>query len=187
MTLQALAADPNFIRLDKGAYSLHCFHSEREQLVKARQPKEPKKAKEGADGATPVAASEQKQAKEEVPMVRVEPKAWEVRRGSCPSSAVLHSAMRFQLAEWNGSIGSFVDLWVIPASERCSHPTCLTGCLFCVRVPQEVEKQYKEGTAKHAIAAVLKAVQPEALTVQGGCPWADPARRSIIQRCHCLC
>ncbi len=34
---------------------------------------------------------------------------------------------------------------------------------------QEVEKQYKEGTLKHDLVAVLKAVQPEALTVQGGC------------------
>lgn len=32
---------------------------------------------------------------------------------------------------------------------------------------QEVESQYKEGTLKHALVAVLKAVQPEALTVQG--------------------
>lgn len=32
---------------------------------------------------------------------------------------------------------------------------------------QEVEKQYKEGTLKHTLAAVLKAVQPEALNVQG--------------------
>ena len=32
---------------------------------------------------------------------------------------------------------------------------------------QEVEKQYKEGSLKHIMAAVLKAVQPEALNVQG--------------------
>ena len=32
---------------------------------------------------------------------------------------------------------------------------------------QEVEKQYKEGTVKHVIVEVLKAVQPEALTAQG--------------------
>ena len=30
-----------------------------------------------------------------------------------------------------------------------------------------MEKQYKEGAIKHAIVAVLKAVQPEALTTQG--------------------
>jgi hypothetical protein len=36
---QALAADPNFIRLDKGAYSLHCFHPEREQLVRVKKRK----------------------------------------------------------------------------------------------------------------------------------------------------
>jgi hypothetical protein len=34
-------------------------------------------------------------------------------------------------------------------------------------VLQEVEKQYKEGTVKYMLVAVLKAVQPEALTVQG--------------------
>ena len=32
---------------------------------------------------------------------------------------------------------------------------------------QEVEKQYKEGTAKHAIVQVLVAVKPEALNAQG--------------------
>ena len=32
---------------------------------------------------------------------------------------------------------------------------------------QEVEKQYKEGTLKHAITRVLIAVRPEALTAQG--------------------
>jgi hypothetical protein len=32
---------------------------------------------------------------------------------------------------------------------------------------QEVEKQYKEGTIKHVIVEVLKAVKPEALTTQG--------------------
>ena len=32
---------------------------------------------------------------------------------------------------------------------------------------QEVEQQYKEGTLKHTLVAVLKAVQPEALTTQG--------------------
>jgi hypothetical protein len=35
-------------------------------------------------------------------------------------------------------------------------------------VLQEVEKQYTEGTVKHMLVTVLKAVQPEALTVQGG-------------------
>lgn len=32
---------------------------------------------------------------------------------------------------------------------------------------QEVEKQYKEGTLKHDLVSVLKAAQPQALTVQG--------------------
>ena len=35
-------------------------------------------------------------------------------------------------------------------------------------VLQEVEAQYKEGTVNHALVAVLKAVQPDALTAQGG-------------------
>ncbi|KAL4440713.1 hypothetical protein ABPG77_000422 [Micractinium sp. CCAP 211/92] len=100
-----LSSDPNFLRLSKGAYSLHCFHPDKEQLVRAPQPKEPKKAAEGGDAATPAAG---KKEKEEVPMVRVEAKSLE-----------------------------------------------------------EVEKQYKEGTLKHDLVAVLKAVQPEALTVQG--------------------
>ena len=39
-------------------------------------------------------------------------------------------------------------------------------CTVCL-VPQEVEKQYREGTLKAHIVAVLKAVQPEALTTQG--------------------
>ena len=39
-------------------------------------------------------------------------------------------------------------------------------CTTCL-VPQEVEKQYREGTLKAHIVAVLKAVQPEALTTQG--------------------
>ena len=39
---QAMAADPNFIRLSKGAYSLHCLHPDKEQLVRAPQPKKRK-------------------------------------------------------------------------------------------------------------------------------------------------
>jgi hypothetical protein len=34
-------------------------------------------------------------------------------------------------------------------------------------VLQEVEQQYKEGSVKHAVVQALKAVRPEALTVQG--------------------
>ncbi|EFN58898.1 expressed protein [Chlorella variabilis] len=105
--MQALTSDPNFLRISKGAYSLHCFHPEKEQLVKAPQPKEPKKVV-AAD--TPVAAGEggePKEEKEVVPMVAVQAKTLE-----------------------------------------------------------EVEKQYKEGTVKHVIVEVLKAVQPEALTAQ---------------------
>jgi hypothetical protein len=45
--LQALTSDRNFLRIGKGAYSLHCFHPEVEQLVKAPQPKAPKEPKEG--------------------------------------------------------------------------------------------------------------------------------------------
>ena len=33
--------------------------------------------------------------------------------------------------------------------------------------PQEVERQYKEGTVKYAIVQVLKAVQPEGLSAAG--------------------
>ena len=40
--LQALSSDPNFIRLSKGAYSLHCLHPDKEQLVRAPQPKKRK-------------------------------------------------------------------------------------------------------------------------------------------------
>ena len=34
---QVLANDPNFLRISKGTYSLHCFHPDKEQLVKAVQ------------------------------------------------------------------------------------------------------------------------------------------------------
>jgi hypothetical protein len=40
--LQLLASDANFLRMAKGAYSLHCLHPEAEQLVKAPQPKKRK-------------------------------------------------------------------------------------------------------------------------------------------------
>ena len=40
--LQMLSSDPNFLRISKGTYSLHCFHPEKEQLVKAPQPKKRK-------------------------------------------------------------------------------------------------------------------------------------------------
>ena len=76
--MQALTSDPNFLRISKGAYSLHCFHPEKEQLVKAPQPKEPKKVV-AAD--TPVAAGEggePKEEKEVVPMVAVQAKTLEV-------------------------------------------------------------------------------------------------------------
>ena len=42
LALQLLATDANFLRVGKGAYSLHCFHPEVEQLVKAPQPKKRK-------------------------------------------------------------------------------------------------------------------------------------------------
>ena len=44
-----------------------------------------------------------------------------------------------------------------------------TTSVACPVLPvlQEVEKQYKEGTLKHAITRVLIAVRPEALTAQG--------------------
>jgi hypothetical protein len=46
-------------------------------------------------------------------------------------------------------------------------------------VLQEVEKQYKEGTLKHTLVAVLKAVQPEALTAVGEPP--RPLRPCILK------
>jgi hypothetical protein len=39
---QALLGDANFIRLGKGAYSLHAYHPDKEQLVRAPQPKKRK-------------------------------------------------------------------------------------------------------------------------------------------------
>ena len=90
---QVLATDPNFIRLSKGAYSLHCFHADKEQLVRVQPPKEPKSGKKaaaaaaaaaaaggegGEGGATPAAAKKEKEA---VPMQRVEAKSWEVGAG----------------------------------------------------------------------------------------------------------
>ena len=49
-------------------------------------------------------------------------------------------------------------------------------------MPQEVEKQYREGTLKAHIVAVLKAVQPEALTVQGK---AGQPRLGPLLLCSC--
>ena len=101
---QALATDPNFIRLAKGAYSLHCFHPDKEQLVRVQPPKEPTSGKKAAgaaaDGATPAAGGEggeggatpvaAKKEREAVPMQRVEAKSWEVGAGglgsACPAS-----------------------------------------------------------------------------------------------------
>ena len=93
--LQLLSTDPNFIRLAKGAYSLHCFHPDKEQLVRVQPPKEPKSGKKAAgaagDGATPAAGGEggeggatpaaAKKEKEAVPMQRVEAKSLEVGAG----------------------------------------------------------------------------------------------------------
>ena len=87
VALQALASDPNFLRVSKGAYSLHCLHPDKEQLVRAPQPKEPKPSQKAAagtpaaSGATPgmAGASTATKAKEAAPMIRVEPKALEVR------------------------------------------------------------------------------------------------------------
>ena len=52
-------------------------------------------------------------------------------------------------------------------------------------VPQEVEKQYREGTLKAHIVAVLKAVQPEALTVQGEA--GQPLLGSLLLRSTAAC
>ena len=49
-------------------------------------------------------------------------------------------------------------------------------------VLQEVEKQYREGTLKAHIVAVLKAVQPEALTTQGR-RWLSAA---VCWLCACI-
>ena len=78
--VQALVGDPNFLRVSKGAYSLHCLHPDKEQLVRAPQPKEPKPSKKTAEGETS-AAAKPKEEKEAVPMIRVEPKMLEVRHG----------------------------------------------------------------------------------------------------------
>ena len=32
---QALTSDPNFLRISMGAYSLHCFHPDKEQVRRA--------------------------------------------------------------------------------------------------------------------------------------------------------
>jgi hypothetical protein len=55
--VQALTSDRNFLRIGKGAYSLHCFHPEAEHLVKAPQPKAPKEPKEGAKQKKAAAAA----------------------------------------------------------------------------------------------------------------------------------
>ena len=44
---------------------------------------------------------------------------------------------------------------------------------------QEVERQYKDGTVKAAMVAVLKAVQPAALTVQGELVWPNAALSTL--------
>ena len=77
-----MATDPNFIRLAKGAYSLHCFHPDKEQLVRVQPPKE-KKEKDAGEGATPAAPGEgeRQPEKESVPMIAVEAKSWEVGAG----------------------------------------------------------------------------------------------------------
>ena len=91
--LQMLSSDPNFLRLSKGNYSLHCFHPEKEQLVKKEQkaPKEPKQPKKaaaaaGTPGTSATAAAAgagtpgkaAKPEKEAVPMVEVKAKTLEV-------------------------------------------------------------------------------------------------------------
>ena len=43
---QTLHLDPNFVRLSKGVYSLHCFHPDKEVWIKEPAPKKRK-----ADGA----------------------------------------------------------------------------------------------------------------------------------------
>ena len=95
---QALATDPNFIRLSKGAYSLHCFHADKEQLVRVQPPKEKKEKDKAAgdEGATPAAAGEgeagRQPEKDAVPMIAVEAKSWEVgwcRKWHCSGRAGL--------------------------------------------------------------------------------------------------
>ncbi len=85
--MQSLSSDPTFLRLSKGAYSLHCFHPDKEQLVKAPQPKEAKEPKKslamGSPAAGSVAAGEgaagsPKAEKEAVPMVAVQAKSLDV-------------------------------------------------------------------------------------------------------------
>lgn len=54
---------------------------------------------------------------------------------------------------------------------------------------QEVEQQYKEGSIKHMLVAVLKAVQPEALTTQGEDAQlaATQARHACRLKSLCAC
>ena len=47
--LQLLQSDPNFVRLSKGVYSLHCFHPDKEVLVKAPAPTK-RKAEDAREG-----------------------------------------------------------------------------------------------------------------------------------------
>ena len=107
--LQSLASDPNFLRLSKGNYSLHCFHPEKEQLVKKEEkaPKEPKVSKKAAAAAAAAAAAgtpgtsaaaaagggtpgkAAKPEKEAVPMVEVKAKTLEVSDGISPAHSSL--------------------------------------------------------------------------------------------------
>jgi hypothetical protein len=92
--VQAITNDPTFIRLSKGAYSLHCFHPDKEQLVKApqaKQPKESKKAAAAAAAGTPApgsqagdgaASTSKKQKRDDVPMIPVQAKPLEVSKPS---------------------------------------------------------------------------------------------------------
>ena len=53
---------------------------------------------------------------------------------------------------------------------------------------QEVERQYKEGTVKAAMVAVLKAAQPQALTVQGELAWPwHLLRTALPPLCRARC
>ncbi len=120
LTTQALATDPNFIRLSKGAYSLHCFHADKEQLVRVAPPKEPKSGKKaagaadggeaaaaaaGGEGSATPAAGAAKKEKEAVPMQRVEAKSWEVGGKDCLHGIPCVACMLSKLRPWVSLLG----------------------------------------------------------------------------------
>ena len=64
----------------------------------------------------------------------------------------------------NGSTGRARSTAPPLLTQQSTFPSSAT---YCWTYPQEVEKQYKEGTLKYHLVRVLKAVQPEALTAAG--------------------